>query len=140
MDLPMMQTLSVQPAKDIDGTELDTQTFDRYSISLAKTSQLPIHIMLKHFGQLLPKTPKSLAVPGPLFFSEQTSASDRISVNYVNFRTLNSLACVRLEFVSSISLHLELDENLKVLKVFRYPSLCRVFCSGSLDRDSYLTS
>jgi hypothetical protein len=37
---------------------------------------------------------------------------------------------VEIEWVDMMNLHLEFNEALKTLKIFRFPSYCRILCSA----------
>ena len=113
---------------------METEVFDAYSVSLSESSELHVHEFLKQFGQVFPT--KYSRESG----MTKADASDRLSVSHLNFKTLHKLGDVRLEFVDELSLHLEFDERTRVLKIFRYPSVCRLFCSGTAKHGNFLTS
>jgi hypothetical protein len=79
-----------------------------------------MHTMLSHFGNLIPgpRMQSVLRVENPV--------REVIKAQCVCFATLQQLANLRIIWVSSLALHLELDSNKKTLKLFRYPSFCRM--------------
>jgi len=52
--------------------------------------------------------------------------SEVIMVHSICFNFLHQIAGLRIEWVSSLTLHLELDSERKTLKLFQYPSFCRM--------------
>ena len=84
---------------------------------------LPLYSLLGRFGDLIPEAkPHHLLennLPG-------NRAAEHILVGHVCFNTLQSLAGLKIEWVTSLSLHLELDSGKKTLKVFQFPSFCRM--------------
>lgn len=53
------------------------------------------------------------------------------------FNTLQSLAGLKIEWVTSLALHLELDSGKKTLKLFQFPSFCRMM---AVERKSNILS
>ncbi|EHK48803.1 hypothetical protein TRIATDRAFT_215066 [Trichoderma atroviride IMI 206040] len=49
-------------------------------------------------------------------------------VSYLRYQTLHDVAGVKLVFVDCISLHLDFDEKSRELRIFRFPSLCKLLC------------
>jgi hypothetical protein len=47
-------------------------------------------------------------------------------VPYVCYQTLRNVCRVEIEWVDALGLHLEFNSTRKVLKVFRFPSFCRL--------------
>ncbi|KAH7416711.1 hypothetical protein BKA64DRAFT_274608 [Cadophora sp. MPI-SDFR-AT-0126] len=88
---------------------------------------LPIYSMLGRFGDLLPTSRPALLC------TEQDLAScptrDSIIVQNVCFNTLHGLAELNIEWVTSLTLHLELDSSKKSIKLFQYPSYCRMMAA-----------
>jgi hypothetical protein len=82
---------------------------------------VPLYRLISKFGDLIPE------VPTPLPYHR---ASETIKVPSVCFITLQNLADLRIEWVTSLALHLELDSSRKTLKVFQFPSFCRMMMAG----------
>jgi hypothetical protein len=64
-------------------------------------------------------------------------ATDSIMSQHVCWYTLHKVAELRIEWVTALSLHLELDSSKRTLKLFRYPSFVRMM---SCDRKGNLLS
>ncbi len=82
---------------------------------------VPLYRLISKFGDLIPE------VPTPLPYQR---ASETIKVPTVCFSTLQNLADLRIEWVTSLYLHLELDSSRKTLKLFQFPSFCRLMLAG----------
>src|SRR5277367_3949633 len=67
------------------------------------------------------------------FFAEWVA----ILIPDVCFNTLQGLADVRIEWVTSLALHLEVDSSKKTLKLFQFPSFCRMM---SVERETHILS
>jgi hypothetical protein len=84
---------------------------------------LPFYSLLGRFGDLIPEVKQHQFLdhgfPG-------NRASEHILVGHVCYNTLQSLAGLKIEWVTSLSLHLELDSGKKTLKLFQFPSFCRM--------------
>jgi hypothetical protein len=80
----------------------------------------PLYDMLGNFGHLIPGTHMQT-----LFYGANP-VREVIKVQSVCFYTLQQLASLRIIWVSSLALHLELDSNKKILKLFQFPSFCRM--------------
>ena len=87
---------------------------------------LPFYSMLGRFGDLVPGTKMSLCLEQDL---SGCPTRNMIMVQSVCFNTLYTLAELRIEWVSSLALHLELDSGRKTLKLFQYPSYCRIMAA-----------
>jgi len=95
---------------------------------------LPLYSLLGRFGDLIPK-----AKPQHPFehgFHGNTS-TEHILVGHVCFSTLQSLVGLKIEWVTSLSLHLELDNGKRTLKLFQFPSFARMM---AVERESNLLS
>jgi hypothetical protein len=118
---------AIMPLLDSLGCSMSTETFKTNSKKLSEVSQIPIFQLLQHFGCLLPIpiVPVGRSTALDLF-------SDQLVVSYLNFQTLSEIAGIKIEFVSCISLHLELDEESGSLLFFQFPSSCMVMGSRAL--------
>lgn len=139
---PEPGVLSISPALSADGTPLFTSTFSTTSlISIDEVARLPIHQVLKHFGELIPGSInyKPLATINP---RTTNILSDQLLVSCLNYWTLSKIAAVKIEFVEILSLHLEFDEETQTLKIFRFPSVCRLMCIPGFQgrKNNYLHS
>lgn len=106
------------------------RTFTSYNQSLDLNDQ-PLHTLLKSFGNIVPQRARSM-IPGqsnPLQNLLARSDEHSIETYLLCFRTLNKVASIKIEWVNSLSLHLEFNSSTKTLKLFRLPSLCLIMCS-----------
>lgn len=95
---------------------------------------VPLYTMLGKFGYLIPMARiHSIRQPG---FSHH-GQSGIVQVHSVCFDTLHQIAGLKIEWVSSLALHLELDSGKKTLKLFQFPSFCRMMM---VDRKKHLLS
>lgn len=100
-----------------------SRTFTSYQQSLESYDQ-PLHVFLKRFGNIMPRATVSRRYEG------------WIEVSSVCFSRLHKFASIKIEWVDCLSMHLEFDRRSKVLKIFRFPSLCLVMCCS---KDSILS-
>jgi hypothetical protein len=84
---------------------------------------LPFYSLLGRFGDLIPEVKQHQFLDHDLHGNR---ASEHILVGHVCYNLLQSLAGLKIEWVTSLSLHLELDSGKKTLKLFQYPSFCRL--------------
>jgi hypothetical protein len=89
-----------------------SRTFTSYRQQCFDGLDQPLHVFLRKFGRLIPE-PKAVVAGAPL-----------IAVSSVCFAMLDKVADIKVEWVNSLSLHLEFDNVRRVLKVFRFPSFC----------------
>ncbi|KAE8450803.1 hypothetical protein EG329_005716 [Mollisiaceae sp. DMI_Dod_QoI] len=91
----------------------------------------PLHELLGQFGKIIPQRTRE-SVTGqstPATFPPIIPDERWIELSLLCFHTLNKVAHLKIEWVDSLSLHLEFDSSAKVLKIFRLPSLCLIMCS-----------
>ena len=100
-----------------------SRTLTNYQQSLESYDE-PLHIFLKRFGKIMPVVTMSRRYEG------------WIEVSLVCFSRLHKFASITIEWVDCLSMHLEFDRRSKVLKIFRFPSLCLVMCCS---KDSLLS-
>jgi hypothetical protein len=92
----------------------------------------PLYELLGRFGKLIPQLrPHSIDEPG------SPQPTEVIAVKNVCFNTLQGLADFRIEWVTSLALHLEMDSSKKTLKLFQFPSFCRMM---SVERETHILS
>jgi hypothetical protein len=92
----------------------------------------PLYELLGRFGELIPQSRShSINEPGSL------RPSEVIAVKDVCFNTLQGLADFKIEWVTSLALHLEMDSSKKTLKLFQFPSFCRMM---SVERETHILS
>ena len=101
---------------------LVTRKYSSYRQSFEHIAH-PLDIMLGHFGCLIPMPRIHPLHPQWLSGNQQ---SEVIMVQSICFNTLQQISGLNIEWVSSLTLHLELDRKRKTLKLFQYPSFCRM--------------
>ena len=94
-----------------------SRTITNYQQDLESYDQ-PLYIFLKRFGKVMPVATMSRRYEG------------LIEVSSVCFSRLRKFARIRIEWVDCLCMHLEYDSRTKVLKLFRFPSLCLVMCGN----------
>lgn len=102
------------------------RTFISYRQQGFENYDQPLYLFLKRFGNLIPEIKVDLL-----------GEAELIAVSYVCFAMLDKVTEVKIEWVNSLSLHLEFDNNRRVLKMFKFPSYCKLMYEG---RDSTLLS
>lgn len=101
------------------------------SQDMSHTEQ-PIVVLLRRFGGVKGPIPRAI-------FNEMESARvvrstlDSLISSNLSYFTLTRIAQISVEWVSSLCLHLDFDMRRKVLKLFRFPSLCGLLCDRVSD-------
>lgn len=89
-----------------------------------------VALLLRRFGTIIPHCQRSIFggqySPGPGFAPLMPDVS--IEVSRLNYRNLCRVVDINIEWVDCLSLHLEFDRSGKVLKLFRFPSICLMMC------------
>jgi hypothetical protein len=73
----------------------------------------PIFVFLAKFGRLIPEPARDLS-----------GMSEMITASNICFSVLDQIAGFKIQWVNSLSLHLEFDNIKRILKIFRFPSFC----------------
>lgn len=121
------------------------QTFTKFRYKFDKLDMM-IFKLLENFGQVVPQVTehgddqvilKLLEKLGQVVpeAAEHVGDQKRIAVSYVCFHSLDRLGQITIEWVNTVSDHLEFDIAQRRLKVFRFPSYCLL-----MYRDSTLIS
>jgi len=95
-----------------------TQNFDHID--------LPLFTLISIFGDLIPG-PRNILPHDPAFMKGPVEI---LKVPDICFYTLQHVAGLKIEWVTSLELHLELDTGKKTLKLFQSPSFCRMLRSA----------
>ena len=94
--------------------------------------QQPLDNLFCVFGMILPSLDGAIATGGsyPKFGrpAGNDTSSEYLILSFMSYYTLVKVAKIKIEWVESLNLHLEFDEGARVLKLFRYPSFCRLMC------------
>ena len=92
--------------------------------------QQPLDNLFCVFGMILPSPDRPLATgtgyPSSLKPASHDTSSEYLILSFISYYTLVKVAKIRIQWVESLNLHLEFDEGARVLKLFRYPSFCRL--------------
>ena len=100
-------------------------TWTTYSQDMSHIDQ-PLVVVLRRFGGIKGPIPRAV-------FNELKISLDPLTASNLSYFTLTRVAGIRIEWVDSVCLHLEFDMQHKVLKLFRFPSLCGLLCHGVND-------
>jgi hypothetical protein len=115
LSLEIKDTLTTSPSST---GYLNTRNLRRRSQDFGHVDR-PIHLLLNQFGDIIPQVKPEVARRNSL-------NSDNIEVRLVCYGTALDVMPLVIEWVDSLGLHLELDESHKTLKLFRFPSYCRM--------------
>jgi len=114
-----------------------SKTFVLYKQPL-DSKDLPLHTLLGRFGKVIPAYDKAA-------FNSQDTANNSpgrydgwIDPLLVCFHTLNRCTSIKVQWVDCLSLHLEFDSRTKILKLFRFPSLCLLMCASEENHPSLM--
>lgn len=120
----------------LDGSNPETQGVSRrFQCEINnETMSLHLHHLLAHFGNFMPPQFPPRKVEG-----YRGTMDDSIIISNINYHTLSTIAQIRIEWVDTISLHLEFDEKALALKLFRYPSFCAMHYFRGMSEDSFLS-
>lgn len=102
---------------------LATRKYHNYRLGFDYVD-FPLYNLIGRFGDLLPELKTSSVYEPPSQHVEDSSES--IYVASVCFQALHEFTALKIEWVTSLALHLELDSSSKTLKVFQFPSFCRL--------------
>ncbi|KAF8865228.1 hypothetical protein BDZ45DRAFT_684279 [Acephala macrosclerotiorum] len=110
------------------------KTFAIYEQPLESNDHLdqPLYTLLGSFGKIIPQRNRQSSITGhstPLLALPARPDEHWIELSLLCFHTLEKVAFIKVEWVDSLSLHLEFDRSTKVLKLFRLPSLCLIMSS-----------
>jgi len=83
----------------------------------------PLFMLLNQFGDILPDVKPETSRNAMNNF---LPASESIAVQLICFGTVHHVTQLTIEWVDSLNLHLELDVSRRTLKLFRFPSYCRM--------------
>lgn len=96
--------------------------FDTYRVA-ADLSDRPLSVLLKAFGNLLPAR-SSKAAQLASETGKMASTWHPLYPNETNAYLLHVLLHVHIQWVDSLSLHLDYDKSSRTLSLFSYPSFC----------------
>ena len=111
-------------------------TWVSYSQDMSQVN-LPIVTLLRRFGGVKGPIPWTVFNDVEIASSLKAPLDPLISSN-LSYFTLKRVAKIDIEWVSSVCLHLEFNMRRKILKLFRFPSLCGLLCDKEVD-DTFLS-
>ena len=94
----------------------------RASAGIDKSTR-PVDELLRAFGELIPRNATSKAA---LEHGAARSSPLKFKVSYLNAATLGSLASIKIQWVDTISAHLEFDPSIPAVLLFKAPSFCKL--------------
>ena len=111
-------------------------TWTSYSRDMSQVDQ-PIVTLLRQFGGVKGPIPWTIFNEVEITSSLKSPLDPLVSSN-LSYFTLKRVANIDIEWVSSVCLHLEFNMRRKVLKLFRFPSLCGLLYDKEVD-DTFLS-
>ncbi|KAH8591674.1 hypothetical protein B0O99DRAFT_654337 [Bisporella sp. PMI_857] len=110
---------------------------DRRSVRSACSNGGNVHIdldqLLSHFGSCVPAPCLRPLDPRRDFYADILVASN------LNYYTISKIGKLRIEWVESLSLHLDLHERSSKLRLFAFPSFCALLCQQFEKQDTFLS-
>ena len=106
---------------DLEGQPMWTRVIKSFDRPFDDQDQ-PLLRFIQRFGHDIVPRFKGDVYQEALFTT--AAPADYIAVSYVCYHALSRVANVRIEWVNSLSQHLEFDRSEKSLKLFRFPSFC----------------
>ena len=92
--------------------------------------QQPLGRLFRVFGNVIPQSEDTSAELNHILSSPTASgpyqSSEYLVLSCLSYHTLSMVAQIKIEWVDCINLHLEFDEGRRLLKLFRFPSFCRL--------------
>lgn len=94
----------------------------------------PMHVLINKFGPLIPEAQKASSLEKSLvsYPTQQT-----IETRAVQVRTLLNSNQLKIDWATSLESHLQLDVNTRTLKLFKFPSFCKLIVA---DKEASLLS
>jgi hypothetical protein len=118
------------PHRRYSRSKIKHETITSYKETLENVeSDLPLHMALRRFGNILPKYNRETGAQD-LPSSSLGRTEGWIDLPLVCFHTFHSLhkVAIEIEWTDSLASHLEFDRGAKILKLFRFPSFCFLMC------------
>lgn len=107
----------------MDAPLLVSRSFTAFTQGFDDKDQ-PISHLLRKFGDFIPEF-KGEALRSAYDWGP-SQQNEHIEHAHVRFHTLMNVAKVRIEWVDTLSLHFEFDSRNRTLRLFRFPSFCRI--------------
>ena len=113
---PNPNELSLSRQSRVSNRPFNTTVLLSYEQDFALVQQ-PLGRLFRVFGNVIPQ---SEDISGPY------QSSEYLVLSCLSYHTLSRVAQIKIEWVDCINLHLEFDEGRRLLKLFRFPSFCRL--------------
>ena len=97
------------------------RTFEQ---DFAQTRQ-PVRTLLRVFGDVLGN--------GSQLAQDQLKEREYLTVGYLSYYTLSRVGNIKIQWVDSVSSHLDFVESRRILKLFRFPSFCYMMYHAKSD-------
>jgi hypothetical protein len=88
----------------------------------------PLYALLRSFGKIVPQ--QAAQRPSPSNLTPINNYEEFLDPSLICYYTLRKFVSIKIEWASSLTEHLEFDGRTKILKMFRFPSLCVLMCSN----------
>ena len=126
---PKPNELSLSRQTRVSNRAFDTTVLLSYEQDFALVQQ-PLGRLFRVFGNIIPQSEDSSAELAHILASPTASgpyqSSEYLVLSCLSYHTLSRVAQIKIEWVDCINLHLEFDEGRRLLKLFRFPSFCRL--------------
>ena len=126
---PGTDELSLSKQTKVSKRAFNTNVFLLYEQDFALVQQ-PLSHLFRVFGNVVPQSEDtgadlSYILSSPTMIGSSAS-SEYLVLSYLSYNTLSRVAQIKIEWVDCLNLHLEFDERRRLLKLFRFPSFCRL--------------
>ena len=126
---PSPNELSLSRQTRVSHRAFNTTVLLSYEQGFALVQQ-PLGRLFRVFGNIIPQSEDTNAELTHMLSSPTASgpyqSSEYLVLSYLSYHTLSRVAQIKIEWVDCINLHLEFDEGRRLLKLFRFPSFCRL--------------
>ncbi|KAL8711217.1 MAG: hypothetical protein Q9220_004362 [cf. Caloplaca sp. 1 TL-2023] len=126
---PSLDELALSRLTRVSRRPFNTEALLYYEQNFGLVQQ-PLSVLLRGFGSVIPQSNGNGPDLGYLLSSPITmgppASSEYLMLSYLSYSTLSRVAQIKIEWVDCLNLHLEFDEGRRLLKLFRFPSFCRL--------------
>ena len=116
---PNPDELSLSKQTRVSSRAFNTRVLLSFEQDFALVQQ-PLGRLFRVFGNIIPQSEDTSAE------LTRIAATEYLVLSCLSYHTLSRVAQIQIEWVDCINLHLEFDEGRRVLKLFRFPSFCRL--------------
>ena len=126
---PNPYELSLSRQTRVSNRAFNTRLLLSYEQDFALVQQ-PLGHLFRVFGNVVPQSedtsPELTHILSAPTASGPYQSSEYLVLSCLSYHTLSTVAQIKIEWVDCINLHLEFDEGRRLLKLFRFPSFCRL--------------